>query len=134
MHRAIASVLITILAAWAALPLRAEILAPAPGRAQLVMVEEQGCIWCEMWNEEVGPEYPITPEGLAAPLRRIDLHEPVPADLTLDGSLQFTPTFILVVDGREVSRLEGYPGEGFFWGLLDRMLKDAGVQIDDGTG
>jgi hypothetical protein len=36
----------------------------------------------------------------------------------------FTPTFVLVEDGQELARIEGYPGEDFFWGLLARMLEE----------
>ena len=97
--------------------------------AELVMVEQAGCVWCARFNVEVAPEYPITPEGLAAPLRRIDLHRPVPADLWINGPLVMTPTFLLVIEGAEVARLEGYPGEDFFWGLLGRMLDEAGVEF-----
>ncbi len=99
------------------------------GTAQttLVMVEEKGCIWCARWNTEIAPIYSKTPEGQAAPLRRIDIKSPLPDDLTFARSLHFTPTFVLVVDGNEASRIEGYPGEDFFWGLLDRMLEQADV-------
>jgi hypothetical protein len=34
----------------------------------------------------------------------------------------FTPTFVLVEDGREIARLRGYPGDQFFWALVDEML------------
>lgn len=94
-------------------------------QATLVMVEEVGCMWCARWNEEIAPIYPKTPEGKAAPLRRVDINEPRPDDIEFEGSLFFTPTFVLVQDGKEVSRLEGYPGEDFFWGLLERMLEQA---------
>jgi hypothetical protein len=30
---------------------------------------------------------------------------------------------VLVEDAREVGRIEGYPGDGFFWGLLDRLVQ-----------
>lgn len=92
--------------------------------AQLVMVEEQGCIWCAVWNAEIAPIYPKTAEGKFAPLRRIDIREPFPEDLEFTSRPVFTPTFILVEDGREIARIEGYPGEDFFWGLLERMLLD----------
>ena len=91
---------------------------------ELVMVEERGCIWCARWNADVAPEYPLTDEGKAAPLRRIDLNEPRPDDLTFSGALRLTPTFVLVVDGEEKARLEGYPGEDFFWPLLGQMLEE----------
>jgi hypothetical protein len=96
---------------------------------ELVMVEQVGCAWCARFDADVAPEYSITPEGLVAPLRRIDLHLPLPADLRIAGPLVITPTFLLVIDGAEVARLEGYPGEDFFWGLLGRMLADAGLDI-----
>jgi hypothetical protein len=44
-------------------------------------------------------------------------------------ALTFTPTFVLMVDGIEVSRIEGYPGEDFFWGLLERMLVQANIDV-----
>jgi thioredoxin-related protein len=105
------------------------LLALAPLRAaaelSLIMVQQDGCPWCMKWNEEIGPIYPKTEEGKTAPLRRIDLHEPVPEDLTFKSKARLTPTFILVDDGMEIARLEGYPGEDFFWGMLDRMLDQA---------
>lgn len=101
---------------------------PAPA-LELVMVEQAGCPWCARWDAEVGPEYPLTAEGRAAPLRRIDLHAPLPEDLILDSRPRLTPTFILVDDaGRELGRIEGYPGEDFFWGLLDVLLDRAGAE------
>lgn len=91
---------------------------------QLIMVEEHGCFWCARWNSEVSGIYPKTPEGMRAPLRRIDIRDPLPDDLDLARKPVFTPTFILVSDGRELARIEGYPGQDFFWGLLGKMLKD----------
>lgn len=102
---------------------------PASAEVNLVMVEEEGCIWCARWNRDVSVEYPKTAEGRAAPLRRVQIRD-IPDDLTLTSQPQFTPTFILVRDGVELSRLEGYAGEDFFWGLLDRMLTDAGIDLD----
>ncbi|MDF0600018.1 hypothetical protein P1J78_04670 [Psychromarinibacter sp. C21-152] len=104
--------------------------AAAPADTSLVMAEEAGCMWCARWNAEVAPEYPKTAEGRAAPLRRIDKTAPVPDDLTLDGPVRFTPTFILVRDGQEIDRIEGYPGEDFFWPLLQRMLMESGIEYD----
>jgi len=88
---------------------------------ELVMVEQTGCAWCARWNEEIAPAYPNTDEGQFAPLRRVDLRN-MPDDLEIARRVTFTPTFLLVEDGREIARLEGYPGEDFFWPLLDRIL------------
>ncbi len=105
------------------------LIAPLPAvasdiAAQLVMVEEDGCVWCELWDEEIMDIYPKTAEGRAAPLRKINIQDPLPADLTIKAPLIYTPTFLLVVDGQEVARLEGYAGEDFFWGMLGRILRE----------
>jgi hypothetical protein len=42
--------------------------------------------------------------------------------VALKSPVRFTPTFVLVQDGRELGRIEGYPGEDFFWGLLERLM------------
>jgi len=97
----------------------------------LVMVEEKGCVWCARWNDEIAHIYPKTTEGKAAPLRRMDIHAARPDDLTFSRSLNFTPTFVLMVDGQEASRIEGYPGEDFFWGLLGQMLSDANIDVSE---
>ena len=101
----------------------------AVAQTSLVMVEEHGCVWCARWNDEISDIYPKTAEGKAAPLQRIDIHAARPGYITFARSLHFTPTFVLVVNGKEVSRIEGYPGEDFFWGLLGRMLVQADIDV-----
>ncbi len=91
--------------------------------ADLVMVEQDGCHWCMRWNEEISHIYPKTPEGQFAPLIRRDLSAPEPEGVTFARKVVFTPTFVLIEDGRELARIEGYPGEDFFWSLLGMMLQ-----------
>jgi hypothetical protein len=92
---------------------------------QLLMFEQPGCIYCARWNEDIAPEYPLTVEGKAAPLLRLQLRDPIPAAFSLVSSPVFTPTFVLVADGVEAGRIEGYPGEDFFWPLLAELIKEA---------
>jgi hypothetical protein len=59
------------------------------------------------------------PARAVAPCR----HSPaLPEDLADIPIERFTPTFVLVEDGREIARLRGYPGDQFFWALVDEML------------
>ncbi|MFK7942321.1 MAG: hypothetical protein AB8B85_05310 [Paracoccaceae bacterium] len=98
-------------------------LSVAPVKAaELLMFEEEWCHWCDRWNDEIGVIYNKTTEGKRAPLRRIDIHGTFPDDVELTSRPQFTPTFVLIEGGRELGRIEGYPGEDFFWGLLGRLL------------
>ncbi len=101
----------------------------AAAEPALLMAEEAGCIWCARWNKEVGDAYAKTDEGRAAPLQSFDIHEGAPEGVTLARRVIFTPTFILVRDGQEVDRIEGYPGEDFFWGLLGIMLEKADISL-----
>ncbi|MEB8388576.1 hypothetical protein OO012_15220 [Rhodobacteraceae bacterium KMM 6894] len=94
--------------------------------ADLVMVEQAGCHWCEQWNAEISHIYPNTDEGKRAPLRRVDLRD-LPDDINFVSRPVFTPTFVLVEDGQELARMEGYAGDEFFWFLLDRMLDENGI-------
>lgn len=92
---------------------------------KLMMIEQAGCAYCARWNEEVAPEYPLTEEGKAAPLLRQNLRADLPEGVTLLRPPVFTPTFVLLRDGVETDRIEGYPGEDFFWPMLAAMIAKA---------
>ncbi|MCW8842576.1 MAG: thioredoxin family protein [Rhodobacteraceae bacterium] len=98
---------------------------------ELVIVEQAGCYSCRLWNEEIAPIYPKTEAGQFAPLRRAELRHK-PQDLTYARAINFTPTFLLIEDGQEVARLEGYPGEDFFWWHIEKMLAD-NTEFDGST-
>ncbi|EKD61172.1 MAG: hypothetical protein ACD_54C00365G0003 [uncultured bacterium] len=102
----------------------AAVVLPVAASAELalVMVEQPGCIYCRKWDKEISAKYSLTDEGKAAPLIRIQLRAPLAEGMVFDRPAVFTPTFVLVDEGVEVGRIEGYPGEDFFWGLLGQML------------
>ncbi|MDE2375984.1 thioredoxin [Bradyrhizobium sp.] len=102
------------------------LLATTASAAELVMFERAGCVWCARFDAEVAPIYGKTDESQAAPLRRVDLGRPLPADLAGIDPGAFTPTFVVLDDGREIGRIRGYPGDAFFFGLLGRILTNAG--------
>ncbi|MBE0412714.1 hypothetical protein [Yoonia sp.] len=107
-------------------------LAPVAASAEvrLLMAEEPGCIWCARWNAQIAPIYPKSGEGVAAPLLRVNIKQPIPDEIALRRKIMFTPTFVLLVDGVESGRIEGYPGEDFFWGLLGRLLAQENIQVN----
>lgn len=94
----------------------------ASEKYNLVYVEQQGCFYCEIWDEEIAAIYPKTPEGKFAPLLRLDItnYETEMSDVK---PVIFTPTFILTNNSKEISRIEGYIGDDLFWGMLEIMLK-----------
>lgn len=92
-------------------------------RAELIMVERDGCPWCQRWHQEVGVGYPKSEEGMRAPLRVLRSADPVAIGANLKAPVTMAPTFVLVSGGREVGRIVGYPGAEFFYGLLEELLK-----------
>jgi thioredoxin-related protein len=108
------------------------LLAFPAAAVELVMVEQEGCVYCEQWNEDIGGIYSKTTEGKFAPLRRVDIFE-IPEDLSIARRVNYTPTFLLVDEGQELARIEGYPGPDFFWPLLAKLLRD-NTNYDPGAG
>lgn len=108
-------------------------IAPHVRAAELVMFEQKSCEWCIRWHAEIGPIYPKTEEGRQAPLRRVDIHEPMPDDLAWMKGERFTPSFALIEDGREIGRIRGYPGQDFFWGLLGQMIEKLAPSAEEAS-
>jgi protein-disulfide isomerase len=103
------------------------LLAAPAAAAELVMFEQPGCPWCAQWDREIAPKLPMTAEGRRAPLRRVNLRGGIPPGLDLIAGVRFTPTFVLVQNGREVGRITGYAGEHFFWEQLEGLVRQLPV-------
>lgn len=99
------------------------VLLPLPAfAAELVMYTRNGCPFCLRFEREVAPVYAKTPEGKAAPLRRVELPAGGVRGDGLREPVIATPTFVLVDDGQEVGRITGYLNDDMFWGLLGRLV------------
>jgi hypothetical protein len=97
-------------------------LAQAAAAAELVMYRRDGCPWCAKFDRELGPIYPKTEFNQRAPLRMINLDHD--RDLPIaHGAIRYTPTFVLAENGKEVGRIEGYPGEDYFWPRLENLFQ-----------
>jgi hypothetical protein len=96
--------------------------APTARAAELVMVRRDGCPWCAQWDREIGPIYPKTDVARRAPLRMANLDHGDSLGFRARSPVRYTPTFVLVENGAEIGRIEGYPGDAFFWGLLERLI------------
>jgi thioredoxin-related protein len=100
------------------------VLASNVQAAELLMFRRPGCPWCAAWDREIGPIYARTDVGRRLPIRFIDLEQGNAGKLKLVAPVRFTPTFVLVDDGREIGRIEGYPGQDFFWARLEGLASD----------
>lgn len=98
------------------------LLATSASAAELLMFEQRGCSYCRRWDAEIGGGYAASDEGRIAPLRRLDIHAKVPADIALKRNVTITPTFVLIDGGSEVGRIVGYAGADFFYPMLDDVI------------
>ncbi|RED36121.1 thioredoxin-like protein [Rhodopseudomonas thermotolerans] len=99
----------------------AQLSAAAAHAAELVMFERDGCVWCARWDRDVGQIYPKTDEARLLPLRRINMDHAKEPGLGLASPVRFTPTFVVIDQGREVGRITGYINDDSFWGLLGAL-------------
>lgn len=100
--------------------------AATPARAlELLYVRDPACPWCREWERVIGPIYPKSAEGKRAPLRATVLRDIAGSGVRLRSPVRYTPTFILVDGTTEIGRIEGYPGEEFFWLRLEQLLDQA---------
>lgn len=124
-RRVLAATLLGALTLAPILASRATAQASESAPLELVMFAEAGCVWCAQWDAEIGVIYDKTAEGATAPLRRVDMHAPTPVDIDLTRPVLYSPTFVLTRGGREQSRIEGHPGEMWFFPFLERMIAAA---------
>lgn len=94
------------------------------GSVRLLMVEEARCAICRRWHQEVGPGYATSTLGRRAPLLSVGMDGPFPDGLILGARPRGTPTFILIRDGVEAARHEGYRTPALFYTHLARMLAE----------
>lgn len=88
------------------------------GASELLMFERKGCVWCLRWDREIGQIYDKASEAKVLPLRRIDLDRETAGGVTLAAPVRYTPTFVVIDNGRETGRITGYVDDNTFWGLL----------------
>lgn len=123
------TLIITVLMAFAVFSAIGFVLAPqdqpraATSNIRLIMVEEQGCRFCRMWDTQIGRAYPKTAEGRFAPLKRVRRGAP---EIRGFNPVVYTPTFIVARSGEEIGRITGYPGQEYFWSELGPILSAAG--------
>ena len=63
---------------------------------KLLMFEQDGCYWCEIWDDEISEIYPKTLEGHVAPLHRINIHSKQSNEIILKTTIQLRSNWLAV--------------------------------------
>jgi hypothetical protein len=92
---------------------------------ELIAFEAPGCNYCPVFRRDVLPSYPATRAGKTAPLRFIDVNEPAAERLQLSSPVTVVPTLVIMRDGVEIGRINGYFGRENMHRMLDTLLPAA---------
>lgn len=81
-----------------------------PGRLELLLVEAEGCAYCQLLRQQVLPLYRTGTAARRVPIRFVDVSHIAYDSPLLTSPVTIVPTAVLLSDGREVARVTGYAG------------------------
>ena len=92
---------------------------------KLLMITADYCIYCQIWEKEIGKIYPKTEISKSFPLERIELDEYLfdnDINDTNNYETKITPTFVFYKNNKEIGRITGYSSAEMFWWHVDEIL------------
>ena len=92
---------------------------------KLLMITADYCIYCQIWEKEIGKIYPKTEISKSFPLERIELDEYLfdnDINDTNNYETKITPTFVFYRGNNEIGRITGYSSAEMFWWQVDKIL------------
>ena len=92
---------------------------------KLLMITADYCIYCQIWEKEIGKIYPKTDISKSFPLERIELDEYLfdnDINDTNNYETKITPTFVFYRGNNEIGRITGYSSAEMFWWQVDEIL------------
>jgi hypothetical protein len=102
-------------------------IASAP--AVFVMIGDPGCPHCARFEREAAPGYRASEDGQLAPLVRRNRYD---ADVAFIPRIVYSPTFVMLIRGREIGRIVGYGGADIFWMQVAGLMSDVRVALARG--
>ena len=90
---------------------------------KLPMITADHCVYCQIWEEEIGKIYPKTDSAKSFPLERIDLDEYLISNNSDNSETKGTPTFVFFKEKEEIGRIIGYKSAEMFWWQVDEILE-----------
>jgi thioredoxin-related protein len=99
-------------------------VAPRTG-LELVVVEADGCIYCDLFRRDVAPSYETSARARRVPMRFADVAEVEREGVALDAPIDSLPTVLLVKNGHEAGRVAGYIGPESFFHFINYLISGA---------
>ena len=89
---------------------------------KLIMITADYCVYCQIWEKEIGKIYPKTDISKSFPLERIELDEYLISNDSGNNETIGTPTFVFFKEKEEIGRIIGYSSAEMFWWQVDEIL------------
>ena len=89
---------------------------------KLLMITADYCVYCQIWEKEIGKIYPKTDISKSFPLERIELDEYSISNDSDNYEIKITPTFVFFKEKEEIGRIIGYSSAEMFWWQVDEIL------------
>ena len=89
---------------------------------KLLMITADYCVYCQIWEKEIGKIYPKTDISKSFPLERIELDKNLIINDSDNYETKITPTFVFFKENEEIGRIIGYSSAEMFWWQVDEIL------------
>ena len=88
----------------------------------MIMITDKNCLYCIVWEKQIGKIYPKTEIAKKFPLHRVEVKNFVNYTKYDLKKTNITPTFIFIKNDNEVGRIEGYTNPEMFWWQVDEII------------
>ena len=88
----------------------------------MLMITDKTCLYCIIWEKQIGKIYYKTEVSKRFPLSRIELKDFVSYKKYNLKKTNVTPTFIFIKNTKEEGRIEGYTNPEMFWWQVDEII------------
>lgn len=94
----------------------------ASSDTELVVVEADNCIYCDLFHRDVAPVYARSERAKTVPMRFVDINAVETEGLTITAPIDSVPTVLVVEAKRETGRIPGYIGPESFFHSVNYLL------------
>ena len=92
---------------------------------ELVVVEAEGCIYCQQFRRELLPAYEASEQAAKMPVHFVDINTLDAGPIDLTSEITMVPTFLVVRSGHEIGRIPGYVAADTFFQSLGYLVGSA---------
>ena len=88
----------------------------------MIMITDKNCLYCIVWEKQIGKIYPKTEIAEKFPLHRIEVKNFINYTKYNLKKTNIAPTFIFIKNNNEEGRIEGYTNPEMFWWQVDEII------------